>query len=88
MRAFLRERLGISLRDKTRDFEDAIPVELDALERWQIADRVLTRMLGRRRRGTCLAAESARGALPPGMLADAVLAGSPGRSTSWWSPAQ
>ena len=45
VRAFLRERLGISLRDKTRDFEDAIPVELDGLERWQVADRVLQAQL-------------------------------------------
>jgi exodeoxyribonuclease V gamma subunit len=73
VRAFLRERLRVSLRDKTRDFEDSIPIDLDALERWQIADRVLTAMLGGSDEASCLAAERARGALPPGMLADDVL---------------
>ncbi len=73
MRAFLRERLGISLRDKTRDFEDAIPIELDGLERWQIADRVLQAQLAGASQASCLEAELARGGLPPGKLADAVL---------------
>jgi len=73
VRAFLRERLRVSLRDKTRDFEDSIPMDLNALERWQIADRVLTAMLGGSDEASCLAAENARGALPPGMLADDVL---------------
>jgi exodeoxyribonuclease V gamma subunit len=75
VRAFLRERLGISLRDKTRDFEDAIPIELDGLERWQIAERVLHAQLGGAGQASCLDAELARGGLPPGRLADAVLDG-------------
>ena len=41
VRAFLRERLTISLRSRTRDFDDAIPIDLNGLERWEIADRVL-----------------------------------------------
>ena len=45
VRAFLRERLTVSLRGRTRDFEDAIPIELDALDRWQVADRVLQAQL-------------------------------------------
>ncbi len=72
-RAFLRERLGISLRDKTRDFDDAIPVELDGLERWQVADRVLQAQLAGASQASCFEAELARGALPPGKLADVVL---------------
>ena len=70
VRAFLRERLNISLRAKTRDFEDAIPIDLDALDRWQIADRVLQARLDGADLGACLEAERARGALPPGQLAD------------------
>jgi exodeoxyribonuclease V gamma subunit len=70
VRAFLRERLNISLRNKTRDFEDAIPIDLDALERWQIADRVLQARLGGADLDECLDAERARGGLPPGQLAD------------------
>ncbi len=73
VRAFLRERLTVSLRSKTRDFEDAIPIELDALDRWQVADRVLQAQLEGARQESCLTAEVARGGLPPGRLADALL---------------
>jgi exodeoxyribonuclease V gamma subunit len=73
VRAFLRERLNVSLRNKTREFEDAIPIDLDSLEQWQIADRVLQAQLAGATQGSCLAAEVARGALPPGQLADSVL---------------
>ena len=72
VRAFLRERLNISLRNKTRDFEDAIPIVLDALDEWQIADRVLQARLAGASLEACLEAERVRGALPPGRLADPV----------------
>jgi exodeoxyribonuclease V gamma subunit len=73
VRAFLRERLNVSLRNKTREFEDAIPIDLDSLEQWQIADRVLQAQLAGATQDSCLAAEVARGALPPGQLAESVL---------------
>jgi len=73
VRAFLRERLSISLREKTRDFEDAIPIDLDGLERWQIADRVLQACLAGADLDACLQVERARGALPPGQLANSPL---------------
>jgi exodeoxyribonuclease V gamma subunit len=73
VRAFLRERLNVSLRNKTREFEDAIPIDLDSLEQWQIADRVLQAQLAGATQSSCLDAEVARGALPPGQLADSVL---------------
>ena len=73
VRAFLRERLDIWLGDRTQDFEDAIPIDLNGLERWQIADRVLKEQLGGADLTDCLDAERARGGLPPGQLADAVL---------------
>ncbi len=72
VRAFLRERLTISLRDRTRNFEDAIPVKLDALEQWQVAERVLAARLGGASQEACEAAEIARGELPPGALAGPV----------------
>ncbi len=68
-RAFLRERLNISLRDKTRDLDDAIPIKLDALEQWQIADRLLIARLGGASAEASQAAEVARGQLPPDQLA-------------------
>jgi exodeoxyribonuclease V gamma subunit len=73
VRAFLRERLHVSLRSKTREFEDAIPIDLDGLEKWQIADRVLQEQLAGASQDACLDAEVARGALPPGELAGSVL---------------
>ena len=63
----------MSLRDKTRDFDDAIPIDLDGLEQWQIADRVLQARLAGASQGACDAVELARGGLPPGNLADPVL---------------
>jgi exodeoxyribonuclease V gamma subunit len=73
VKAFLRERLNVSLRSKTREFEDAIPIDLDGLEKWQIADRVLQEQLAGASQDACLDAELARGALPPGQLARSVL---------------
>ncbi len=70
VRAFLRERLDIWVGDRTRDFEDAIPIDLNGLERWHIAERVLQERLGGAELDACLDAERARGALPPGQLAD------------------
>src|SRR6185437_15561077 len=64
---------GISLRSKTRDYEDAIPIELDALEKWQVAERVLLAELSGASQRACLDAELARGALPPGQLAEPLL---------------
>jgi len=75
VRAFLRERLGVSLWDRTRDFEDAIPIELDGLAEWEIGERVLRARLGGDDWATCEAAEKARGALPPSSLADPLLNG-------------
>ncbi|MFZ0250776.1 MAG: exodeoxyribonuclease V subunit gamma [Acidimicrobiales bacterium] len=73
VRAFLRERLDVWVGDRTRDFEDAIPIDLSGLERWQIAERVLQERLGGAGLDACLDAERARGALPPGELAVAEL---------------
>jgi exodeoxyribonuclease V gamma subunit len=74
VRAFLRERLGLSLGDWSTDVEDALPVELDSLERWDIGQRMLdARLEGCDGRAVCLA-EIARGHLPPGVLGQPVLA--------------
>jgi exodeoxyribonuclease V gamma subunit len=74
VRAFLRERLGVSLWDRTREFEDAIPIDLDGLAEWDVADRMLQARLHGASWADCRAAEVARGALPPGALADGLLA--------------
>jgi exodeoxyribonuclease V gamma subunit len=73
VRAFLRQRLGISMADFSSDLGEAIPLELDALERWGIGERILTARLAGASFEACAAAERARGGLPPGALADGVL---------------
>ncbi len=72
--AFLRQRLGIRLNAGSKDVDDGLPVELDALERWGVGDRLLTARLAGADLDACVAAERARGLLPPGALAERILA--------------
>jgi exodeoxyribonuclease V gamma subunit len=71
--AFLRQRLGIRLGASSQDVDDGLPVELDALERWAVGDRLLTAHLAGADLDACVAAERARGLLPPGALAERIL---------------
>jgi exodeoxyribonuclease V gamma subunit len=73
VRAFLRQRLGISLGDFSQDVADALPVELDGLERWGVGRRLLDGVLTGAGLEACIQAEIARGTLPPGRLALPVL---------------
>ena len=73
VKVFLRERLGVSLWDRTREYEDAIPIDPDALAKWGIAERILRARLDGASWDECEKAETARGALPPASLADPVL---------------
>ena len=73
VRAFLRQRLGISLRTGADEVQDGLSVELDALQRWDIGQRLLdARLRGVEGRAAALA-EIARGTLPPGVLGMPVL---------------
>jgi exodeoxyribonuclease V gamma subunit len=71
--AFLRLRLGVNLSDRASDVEDSLPVELDSLQKWGFADRVLTELLAGGDLEACIAAERARGLLPPGSLSDSLI---------------
>jgi exodeoxyribonuclease V gamma subunit len=73
VRAFLRFRLGVSLADWSNDVDDTLPIELDGLERWGVGERLLGARLAGATAEAAVAAERARGLLPPGRLADAVL---------------
>jgi exodeoxyribonuclease V gamma subunit len=73
VRAFLRQRLGISVGDYADEVADALPVELDALERWGVGQRLLDGVLAGASIDACVAAEIARGMLPPGRLATPVI---------------
>jgi exodeoxyribonuclease V gamma subunit len=69
VRAFLRQRLGISLGDWSDEVLDAMPVELDGLQAWAVGERVLAARLAGVSPEACAAAERARGELPPDGLA-------------------
>jgi exodeoxyribonuclease V gamma subunit len=73
VRAFLRQRLGTSLSDVEEEPSDGLPVELDPLSRWQVGDRLLKHRLAGLDLDACIAAELARGILPPGTLGREVL---------------
>ncbi len=73
VRAFLRRRLGVDVRDFSDEVDDALPVELDGLGKWGVGQRLLDGRLGGAGLDACVAAEVARGSLPPGKLALGVI---------------
>jgi exodeoxyribonuclease V gamma subunit len=73
VRAFLRNRLSISLFERSDSVEDEMRAELDGLERWEIGQALLEALLaGVDGRTACLA-QIRRGVLPPGDLGRPVL---------------
>ena len=72
--AFLRQRLGLSLKDWDDRPVDRITIELDNLGEWGIGNRLLVALLTGGDADAVCAAERARGLLPPGGLGDASLA--------------
>ena len=73
VRAFLRQRLGFGVGSYSDEVADALPVELDKLEEWQIGERMLSARLAGATPDAAEAAERARGSLPPGRLSDGVI---------------
>jgi exodeoxyribonuclease V gamma subunit len=73
VRAFLRQRLGISVADYDDDVADALPVELDGLGVWAVGQRLVDGLLAGAPLDACVAAEVARGTLPPGALSAQVI---------------
>ncbi len=67
-KGFLRQRLDIGLRFEEDDPSDALPVELDALQRWGVGNRLLRDRLAGISEEDCRQAEWRRGVLPPGPL--------------------
>ena len=74
VRAFLRQRLGMTVGDVAQDIADALPVQLDGLEEWGVGRRLLDGVLAGATLDACVAAEVARGTLPPGHLGLPVIA--------------
>ena len=73
VRAFLRQRLGIGLTSYADEIQDSLSVELDGLAVWGVGQRMLESCLGGTGIDAAVAAEQARGTLPPGRLARPVI---------------
>jgi exodeoxyribonuclease V gamma subunit len=73
VRAFLRQRLGITVSDRSEDAGDELPIELSHLERWGVGQRLLDARLAGAGGPSSVGAEIARGILPPGALARPVV---------------
>jgi len=72
-KGFLRQRLDVAVRFEQDEPSDSLPVELDALERWSIGDRLLRDRLAGMSEEDCRQAEWRRGVLPPGLLGSRTL---------------
>ena len=67
-KGFLKQRLDVGIRYEEDDPSDALPVELDALEKWGVGNRLLRDRLAGISEADCRQAEWRRGVLPPGPL--------------------
>ncbi len=73
IRALLRDRLGVIVRESFEELQDAISVEMDGLEKWGVGQRLLEGVLAGVDLDACVRAEQARGLMPPGQLGIPVL---------------
>lgn len=73
VRTFLRGRLNITVGDYEDEIEDALPVELDDLEKYGVGNRLLDTLLRGATPQAAVDSEFARGLLPPGALGQAVI---------------
>ena len=69
-KSFLRRRLDVYLLESRDETSDAIPVELNPLEKWSLGDKLLDARLAGSDATAWTLAERARGTLPPGSLAE------------------
>jgi exodeoxyribonuclease V gamma subunit len=72
-RGFLRQRLDVAATWAEQEPGDALPIELDGLEKWSVGERVLLQRLSGLEPADVLAVELRRGLLPPGPLGHRVL---------------
>ncbi|HSK28244.1 MAG TPA: hypothetical protein VK894_15140, partial [Jiangellales bacterium] len=73
-KAFLRQRLGITLARDEEELDDDLAVDLTPLERWAVGDRLLRARLAGADTHACLDAEWRRQTLPPRELGRRVVA--------------
>ncbi|MFD2801533.1 exodeoxyribonuclease V subunit gamma, partial [Prauserella oleivorans] len=67
-RAFLRQRLGVTLPGPADEVDDALPLALDGLTRWEIGTRMLSAAVAGAAVPDLCQAELRRGTLPAGRL--------------------
>jgi exodeoxyribonuclease V gamma subunit len=70
-RHFLRNRLQVGVPLEHDEVLTAIPIELDALQKWGVGDRLLREVLAGHDPVGLMTAEHLRGTLPPGQLGEA-----------------
>jgi exodeoxyribonuclease V gamma subunit len=68
VRGFLRQRLGVSRSRSDEEPDDALPIEVKGLKKWQIGTRALERCLDGVEEPLVARLEYLRGELPPGHL--------------------
>ena len=73
VRGFLRQRLGVGVRDYSVEVNDDLSVELDGLDKWGVGERLVKAGLSGVPGRTAIKAEIARGTLPPGLLGQPVV---------------
>jgi len=74
-RGFLRQRLQVAPSWAEDEPDDAIPIDLDSLQAWDVGERALRERMAGLDASRCREIELRRGALPPGPLGDAELTG-------------
>ena len=72
-RSFLRQRLQVAVTKDEEEPADALPVDLNGLEKWGVGERVLHDRVAGLDVSECMTIELRRGALPPGPIGEAVL---------------
>jgi exodeoxyribonuclease V gamma subunit len=70
VRAFLRQRLGVAAVLGADELADGVPIDLDALEKWAVGDRLVRDVLSGMSPTDGMTAELLRGVLPPGRLGE------------------
>lgn len=73
VRAFCRSRLRVTTPWTPEETADAIPIQLDGLQKWDVGDRLIRDVLSGAEPATAMTAEQLRGLLPPGELGVGVL---------------
>ncbi|AWB92679.1 exodeoxyribonuclease V subunit gamma [Aeromicrobium chenweiae] len=68
VKAFLRQRLDVGVLSEIDPVADEVPIELDALQKWSVGDRVLRDALSGADPNEARQAEYRRGIIPPGQI--------------------